>query len=551
MRVLIFTLTYLFFATSTVYSQGVVVNEIMANPKDGQLPAFEYIELLNNGHTVQDLAEITLTVNNKNIALPSYHLAPQQWVILCNKEGESMLHNYGNVIALSSWPTLSNSGSTIHLQQQGQIIDAVSYKDSWHENTTKKAGGWSLERINPNWTCNILSNWSSSTATRGGTPGGPNSIYNSTYLPRIEIIKGELRDNRIHIVFNTDVTYLPAFTKEQFHLAETAESPTEIYWNEKQDTLTLSFLGALETDKIYSLTIQEIEICGSTITIPPYLLFKQQAITQQAIIINEILFNPKKEGNDFVELYNNTAYTINLQGWKLGNRIISDQMLLISAGDYLVLTMDKDKLIDVHPNAISDRIHQMNSLPSYSNQQGEVTLFSPTGAIDSLYYNANMHSSWINNAQGVSLERVSNIDDTNAPGNFKSAATLTGGATPGYKNSTIVDNFLTKNGFFLTSKTVSPDGDGFEDELEINYKLSSPNYLINLYIYDEKGILIKRLIRHQSASSEGKIAWNGTNENKVQTHPGHYIYWVELYDNTGFREVFRGAFVLVHKSQHY
>lgn len=551
MRVLLLTFTFLFLTVTTLYSKGIVVNEIMANPKGSQLPAFEYIELFNNGSTVQELAEITLIVNNKNISLPSYLLAPKQWVVLCSIDAEVLLGSYGNVIALTNWSTLSNSGAIISLQQQGQIIDEVAYKDSWHQTSIKKSGGWSLERINPNWTCNIPSNWSSTIATRGGTPGAPNSIYNSTYLPSIEITSGELHENRIHISFNTPITYLPAFTKEQFRLEETGEAPTAISWNEQQDTLILSFAASLKTDILYSLTIAEVEICGTKISIAPYLLFQQQTMLYHSVVINEILFNPKKGGSDFVELYNTTAYPINLQGWKLGNRIISDELLLLAAGDFMVLTAEKNNLIAVCPNAIPDRIHQMNSLPSYPNQQGVVTLFSPSEPIDSLYYNANMHSTWIDNPQGISLERVSYTIDTNEPDNFKSAAILVGGATPGYENSAIVDNFSLKNNFVLSSKTVSPDGDGFEDKLELNYQLRSSDYQLNLHIYDEKGTLIKRLIRHESASSAGKITWDCNDENQLEARPGHYIYWAEIYDNTGFREVFRGAFVLVHKSQHY
>lgn len=551
MRALLFTFFCVFLSLSYVYGKGIIVNEVMANPKGSQLPAFEYIELFNNGTSVQNLSEISLKVNNKIILLPSYLLAPQQLVVLCPQEGAAFLESYGNVIALSNWPVLNNTGTTITLYQQDLVIDEVSYKDSWHESASKKAGGWSLERINPNWSCNMASNWSSSTAMRGGTPSSPNSIYNAKHTPNIGITDARISNKNMFITFNVDKAILPVFSKEQILIDHTDPHPSEISWSEGQDTLILTFNEPLENNKLYTLIINDFQSCGSQITIPPYFIFKQQPSEYNSIVINEILFNPKDGSPDFVELYNKTEHPIDLQGWKLGNRTISDRLLLISPSDFLVLTIEKEKLQRTYPNAVYDRIYEVPTLPAYPNQQGVVTLFSPTSLIDSLYYHTDMHSPWINNPKGVSLERASYEDETNRPGNFKSASTLVGSATPGYKNSKTVDNFLRKNIFSLTSKTVSPDEDGFEDKLEINYQLQAPDYMLTVHIYDEKGILIKRLIRHQSASSEGKITWDCRDENGLKACAGHYIYWVEIYDATGYKEVFREAFVLVHKSQYY
>ncbi|WP_164110935.1 MULTISPECIES: lamin tail domain-containing protein [Sphingobacterium] len=551
MKKLLFTFFCIFVSITYLYGKGIIVNEVMANPNGGQLPEFEYIELFNNGTSVQNLSEISLKVNNKVIVLPSYLLAPQQLVVLCPKEGEPFLENYGNVIALSSWIVLSNTGATITVYQQNLIIDKVSYKDSWHESLSKKNGGWSLERINPNWLCNMASNWTSSVAMRGGTPGTPNSIFNSKHTPDIKITDGKIRDNTIRITFNVDKTILPIFTKEQILINNADEVLSKISWNTGQDTLILIFNKSLEENKLYTLTINDFQTCGSQISMSPYPLFNQQPSEHNAIVINEILFNPKDGSSDFIELYNKTEYPINLQGWKLGNRPISNQLLLISAGDFLVLTTEKETLMKEYPNSVYDHIREVPSLPAYPNQQGVVTLFSTTSLIDSLYYHSNMHNPWINNPKGVSLERASYEEETNHPGNFKSASTLVGGATPGYKNSLIVDNFLIKNNFYLRAKTVSPDGDSFEDQLEINYKLKATNYMLTVHIYNEKGILVKRLIRNESTASEGKITWDCRGDNGHQAPAGHYIYWAEIYDDTGSREVFKGSFVMVYKSQYY
>ncbi|MDR2284093.1 MAG: lamin tail domain-containing protein [Sphingobacterium sp.] len=551
MKIKLYLLCIWLMSTAYGYSQDIVVNEIMANPKNGQLPAVEYIELLNNSASVIDLLSIRLDVNKKSIQLPSYLLAPQQFVVLCPKEGEDLLANYGNVISFANWPSLNNSGATIAVYRKDMLIEELSYQDSWHPGSAQKAGGWSLERINPNWKCNTAANWSSSMARRGGTPGSPNSIADRAFLPKVEITTVNTIDKGIRIGFNMDRGFLPHFEREHFRIHPGNIIPTAVTWDEDTEQLVLGLDEELKPQEVYTLSTKELDICGVTLQIADHLIFNQPKVQYNDVVINEVLFNPLKTGSDFVELYNRTSLPINIQGWKLGNRIVSDEVLLLPAQGFLVLTAERDKIINTHANAMIERIHEMKSIPSYSNQQGIVTLFSPHGLVDSFYYNVAMHAPWINNPKGISLERQSYDEDSNKPDNFKSAATIVGGSTPGFRNSTATDSLCKKNDIFLTSKTVSPDSDGFEDELEINYILNDSDYLFNLNIYAETGRLVNRLIRQESGGSEGKITWDCKDEKMQKSPSGHYIYWLEIYRENGAREIFKGAFIIVHKTHHY
>src|SRR5690606_16028761 len=83
------------------YTQtGLVINEIMANPNNGQLPQYEYIELFNAGSDVVKLEEYRINVGTNTVELPTYRLAPQQYVLLCNDSALSNFDIYGNVVAL-------------------------------------------------------------------------------------------------------------------------------------------------------------------------------------------------------------------------------------------------------------------------------------------------------------------------------------------------------------------------------------------------------------------------------------------------------------------
>ncbi|NGM63230.1 lamin tail domain-containing protein [Sphingobacterium sp. SGG-5] len=267
-------------------------------------------------------------------------------------------------------------------------------------------------------------------------------------------------------------------------------------------------------------------------------------MAQTDVIINEVLFNPVKGGVDFVEIYNRSGHPINLQHWKLGKYPISSEVLLLEAGQYLALTTDPNALYRQYKKGENQCIHAMDRLPAYPNEQGAVTLFSPEGRMDSLYYYAGMHMPLLKNTKGISLERLSPDEPTNSPDNFLSASTWSGGATPGYKNSIQKDILRKKNNFFLTSKTVSPNQDGFEDFLEINYEFSQPDYQMSVSIFAENGRPVNRLIRHQSAGSSGKIIWDCRGENGVVAPNGIYIFLTEIYNGKGDRELYKGAFVI-------
>src|SRR5690606_35275047 len=133
--------------------QGLVINEIMANPNGGLLPLYEYLEIYNNGNQVAQLSEYTLFIGNKRVALPQYRLAPRQYRLLCSETACPAFQSYGVVGPISTWYALSNPSATLKRVHGGDLQDSVSYNDTWYHHSTKRWGGRSLERINPNIIC--------------------------------------------------------------------------------------------------------------------------------------------------------------------------------------------------------------------------------------------------------------------------------------------------------------------------------------------------------------------------------------------------------------
>lgn len=170
-------------------------------------------------------------------------------------------------------------------------------------------------------------------------------------------------------------------------------------------------------------------------------------------------------------------------------------------------------------------------------------LLNQDRTIDSLAYSASMHQKFITEPKGISLEREEFHVPTNAIGNFRSASTAEGGATPGYRNSRSVSGSQ-QEGVFLSSRTFSPDQDGFEDLLVINYRFAEGGLMANVDIYNDQGMRVRRLIRNQSLAREGQLTWDGVADGGRQMSVGIYVAVVEIYNATGLRRIYKESFVL-------
>lgn len=72
---------------------------------------------------------------------------------------------------------LRNDGDLIVLQHaHGAVLDSVAYAPSWHSYGLRETSGVALERRALDLPAHRASNWGSSVAAAGGTPGAPNSV---------------------------------------------------------------------------------------------------------------------------------------------------------------------------------------------------------------------------------------------------------------------------------------------------------------------------------------------------------------------------------------
>lgn len=269
-----------------------------------------------------------------------------------------------------------------------------------------------------------------------------------------------------------------------------------------------------------------------------------------SVLINEILFNPFSGGVDFVELVNVSETSIPLHRLMLATRNdtlalkqiypVSTEKRYLKPGQFLCCTKDPAIVASQYITNNPESFCQMKSFPSYPDDAGTVVLLNDSlKVIDEFSYTAKMHSPFMADVNGVSLERISLEKPTADRSNWASATASVGFATPGMPNSQTKSETEIQEEITPEPQAFSPNNDGYNDELTIRFKLSKPGYIANVRIFDIAGRQVAFLVKNQSLAQEGSWIWKGDNDSEQKQTIGVYIVLVELFDQEGHTKTFK------------
>lgn len=273
------------------------------------------------------------------------------------------------------------------------------------------------------------------------------------------------------------------------------------------------------------------------------------------VLINEVLFNPFPGGSDYVEIYNNSENEIGTNRLFLASRDskleltqiypLSSKKNKIFPGDYLCLTKDTASVYPFFTILCRECFLQMGKFPSYNNDEDYVVLLDEElQVIDELHYTDKLHSPLLADEEGISLERNSFSKPTNDANNWHSASSVAGYGTPGYENSQLEIENITKPKITFEPEAFSPNFDGYNDEYKISYELDKPGYIANISVFDAAGRFVLKLANNEILGTNGTIAWNGEDETGQRQNLGVYVVLVEIFDTDGNVYRFKDGVVL-------
>lgn len=577
------TTSMTYYGSGAASHYDIIINEIMADPNPPVgLPEKEYVELYNRSNKTFNLENFTFTdASSVTSTLPFFILGPGEYVTLYDNGDTISFAFFGNVLPVGPFPDLNTSDELVLSDQSGEVIDAVAYELSWYQNADKDDGGWSIERINPDRPCEAAANWRASENILGGTPSTPNSVLDiAPDLQSPDALRAfPLSTDSIRVYFSEAIADLAGATASNYTLDNNINVLTARLEPPFYNTAILTLDQALVLGTTYTITMSAslTDCLGNPIALKNTArLALPQDIEQGDFILNEVLFNPITGGNDFIELYNKSNKVLNTADLVLSNAVIVDGNLanasslqtrpidvnwLVFPNEYVVITEEPDQIRSQY-NTPNPELFVENNLPTFADKEGSVFLYA---AYDSTYidnqgnsqiaylakvldlfdYSEDFHSPLIDNKNGVSLERIDFDAPTNDANNWHSAATEVGYATPAYQNSSFYANDLSGDDLIqLPTETVSPDGDGYEDFLLINYNVDDLGYVATIDVYDATGRLIRNLINGELLAREGSLQWDGTNNEGKKARIGIHILAIEIFRPDGTVKRFKKTCVV-------
>jgi hypothetical protein len=553
----------------------VLIDEIMADPSPVVgLADAEWIELRNTSDLDINLQGWRVgKATGQSGPMPSYLLRKDSFVLVCSSGALGVSSSIAPSISVSGFPSLSNSGDLIYLRSaEGIVVHTVKYSDDWYQNELKKGGGWTLEMTDTRNPCSGISNWKASSDVKGGTPGKKNSadgINADKSNPRL--LRAYALDSvNLIVVFNEPVDSTSASIAAKYLINNAIGSvhqatPLSFLY----DRVLLRLAAALEPKLIYNITVDAVSDCAGNIISSgnSTRVGRYEKLLPHDLVINEILFNPTSESNDYVELFNRSSKIVNLRYAFIANRNgtgtissitpISTEDYLLFPQDYIVIT-ENESLVKNSYLAINQDAFIELSMPSYNDDAGNVILLNEQGGIvDEIAYNKNWHFKLIDNDEGVALERLNSNDSTadnpqtfsinEQAANWHSAASNVGYGTPTYKNSQSRIDVNVQGSIHCFPEIISPDNDGLDDYGQVHFRFPEPGYVANITIFDAAGRAVRHLQRNALCGINGYFSWDGLGEKNQQLLSGIYVILTEVFNLQGKTKQFKNVMVLARK----
>lgn len=294
----------------------------------------------------------------------------------------------------------------------------------------------------------LQTNWANSLIING-TPGFSNSVtpvnfdldlYSLLFSPVNPVsgndvtISAKVRNNgvlsaniySIEIFNDTNLDSIPEFSERIFNQDFANLLPGD-------SVFASTILNSLSTNTyqiIAKVNFGEDQNTSNNIRIKKFIV-SPPGNNFNDIVINEIMYAPASGEPEWIELFNKTSETINLNSWKLSDgastTTITDENVSIDPESFIVIT--KDSSIFNFYNVASTII--VSNIPSLNNTGDAVVVKDINNVlIDSVSY----LPAWGGNIGGRSLERLLVDGLSNDPANWAASISINK-ATPGAINS--------------------------------------------------------------------------------------------------------------------
>lgn len=532
----------------------IVISEFMPDPDPpAGLPACEYVEIHNRSNYGYAIETLELTIGERRFFLPAGTIEPGDYLILCDDGCDWSNVSGIQPVVTDNFPAITNGGTAIILADKAGItVHGFEFTSSWFNDILKSDGGWSLEMIDLNYPFQSSENWRYSCDRRGGTPGEANSVsaFNPDIIPPWLYNLFPLSDTTLLAQFSEPVSV------NQPKPGDYEIQNAEVTGVSGYDRLYTSYLVTLEDildpSQEYLLTVPEsISDLGGNPVQRRQLGFGIPLRSEfNDMVINEILFDALPWESEYIELFNRSEKVIDINdlffarvNLETGDTSmpawLSDSHRCIMPGDYWVSASDRESILSNYSSSDPYSIFE-GELPGLPDDGGILLLFNREHTlIDRVEYSSDMHFDLLSSTEGVSLERINPGVPSDYHDNWHSASGSSGWGTPGILNSVTFTGGATESVLSLSSGTISPDNDGFEDILGISINVEEEGVVIQCLIFNDMGRCVRTLAGNTTAGIMNEFFWDALTDDGRVVQRGIYIIYVKLTGQNGYLRQFK------------
>jgi len=559
-----------YFELSDAEPNDLVINEILYRRAQAGEP--EFVEIYNRTENNIDMSGWVFSDASGSAVLPpGTVIRAHDYLVLTDSNTFAVQDE--RIVFLPNWPGLNNNGDAVVIRnEKGIVIDSLFYEPGWGD----PVAGVSLERSDPGALSIDPANWLPCTAESGATPLAENSRFEIDDAPPEIVFANLFHPDSIEVVFSEFVKPLQNGVVKTRFIVEGTEVQINHLDIPAGNRIVLPAHG-VEMGVEATLIVENVSDFQGNIADVIHRPVAQP-IGPGVLVFNEIMFNPLADDRDgipnqseYLELYNRTRHAVSLEGLFLHDEPdenggitrmdpVTTKYRWVRAGGYVLIYPEPAPVplrasrtgifFKTDPVMDSTALRMNRSTLSLTNSGRQVYLADSTGGtIDAVDYHPDWHNPNLISTVGIALERISSDLETNNSSNWGSS-TATAGGTPGKVNTLHQQPGTTPevSGITLEPNPFSPDDDGFEDNLFINYTLDEPDYLLRVRVFDRYGRRVRTLADGLNAGLSGSIIWDGRTDMGQRNRIGIYIVYVEAYNSSnGKRRTFRETAVLARQ----
>jgi hypothetical protein len=232
------------------------------------------------------------------------------------------------------------------------------------------------------------------------------------------------------------------------------------------------------------------------------------------VVINEVLFRPKPDAPEWVEVFNRADVPVAANGWTLSDardKPVEIPHGVVPAQGYAILTPNAEDFRTAHPETPPETVVLEASLPILNDDGDTLTLRAADGTVlDRIEYTQTGAE------PGQSLERRDPAQDSARLANWVRSVHLQG-STPGAENSVRHDPGPRS----LLEASPNPfDPQAGPVRLRFEAPLSAR---VTLRVFDSAGRLVRVLLDDAPHGGRQTVEWDGKGEDTVIVRAGVYI----------------------------